>query len=120
MSNSACVWRQRGAVRLRNPLITFRAWRVSPWIYWASWPFGALELYKDSITVKAWPVKVSIHLDEIDYVEFQPLNPWRILLGDRLRILHHAPDSGAITFSWYGLRPTIDRIGELGVRIVTK
>lgn len=94
--------------------------QIWPWIWWASWPIGKLECYEDSIVVRAWPLRVLIPLRDIDAVEFKKMNIWRILLGDRLEIRHHAGAPNRIDFSWYGLSSVVRVLEQKGVRVVTK
>lgn len=93
---------------------------ISPWIWGASWPIGKLECYDDSIVVKAWPIQVSVSLQDIDVVEFKQMRIWRILLGDRLKISHHAGAPNRIDFSCYGLSSVVPVLEQKGVRVVTK
>ena len=94
--------------------------RIWPWIWGASWPIGKIECYEDSITVKAWPIQVSISFQDIDLVEFKRVNIWRILLGDRLEIRHHGGAPNRVSFSWYGISSVVRALERKGVRVVTK
>lgn len=120
MKSRGLAYQRRGAVRLHNPLIRLLGIQISPGIYWASWPFGKLECYDDSIVVNAWPIRVSVSLQDVDYVEFKRMNIWRILLGDKLEIQHHAGAPNPIIFSWYGLSSLVQVLEQKGVAFVTK
>ena len=94
--------------------------QFSPWIWGASWPIGKLECYDDSIVVRAYPNQVSVALQDIDVVVFKKMTIWRLLLGDKLEISHHAGAPNRIDFSWYGLSSVVRVLEEMGVRVVTK
>ncbi len=107
-------------MQLWRPLIRLFGFEISPWMLGISWPFGKIECHSDSLIVKAWPLRVSIPLRDIDAVEFKKMKISRILLGDRLEIRHHAGAPVRIVFSWYGLSSVVRLLEEMGVRVVTK
>ena len=115
-------YERRGAVQLHNPRIRILAVELSPWIWWASWPFGKIECHEDHITVKAWPLRVSIPLQDIDTVEFRRMGIRRmlLLLGERLEIRHRAGLPNPVVFSWYRLSPLLQFLQQRGVRVITK
>ncbi len=94
--------------------------QIWPWIWWASWPIGKVECYEESIVVRAWPLQVSVLLQEIDLVEFKKMRLWSSLLGDRLVISHHAGPPNRIDFSGYGLSSMVRLLEQKGVKVVWK
>ena len=120
MKSRELVCERRGAVRLHSPPMRLLGIEFSPWIWWASWPIGKIECYGDSIVVRAWPIQVSVPLQDIDLVVFKKMSIWRILLGDKLEISHHAGAPNRIDFSWYGLSSVVRVLQQKGVRVVTK
>ena len=114
------TYQRRGTVRLHGPVIRLFGVQISPSIWAASWPFGKLECHDDSIFLEAWPARASIQLQDVDYVEFKRMNIWRILLGDKLEIRHHAGAPNPIIFSWYGLSSLVQVLEQNGVAVVTR
>ena len=120
MKSEDLIWQRRGGVRLHGPPMRLLGIRIWPWIWGASWPIGKIECYEDSITLKAWPIQVSISLQDIDSVEFQKMRIWRAPLGDTLEIRHHGGAPNRVSFSWYGLSAIVRILEQKGVRVVTK
>ena len=114
------LYRQRGAVYVRNAEFMLLGRRISL-SYWASWPFGACELYSDVLVVRSWPLKIVLHLSDIDVVEFRRHNLFfRMVVPKSHSVLirHHGEGPNPIYFDAFRPRRIIEMFEQIGIKVV--